>query len=159
MLFYIVAALVFLIDQATKIYIRANVEMYERFTWLGLEFTYIENSGMAGGFLPGYARVFGVISVLFVIFILFLRRNEAWRGRAMDIGLGLLVGGALGNGLDRLLFGEVTDFIVRFGGILNIADHALELGIIVLFGNELIQWIRRKWSGAKTKEKEVEGDD
>lgn len=158
MLFYIVTAIVFLIDQATKIWIRANVEMYERFTWLGIDFTYIENSGMAGGLFPGYARVFGVISILFVLFIIYLRRNEAWRGPIIDLAFAFLVGGALGNGIDRLVFGEVTDFIVRFGGILNIADHALELGIILLIVHEIVEWVKRRRL-KKRKGIEVEGED
>lgn len=156
MVFYIVAIIVFIIDQATKLFIRANLEMYEPVTWLGMKFTYIENSGMAGGFFPGYARIFGVISILFVIFVLYLRRNEEWKGPIINISLGLLVGGALGNGLDRLFFGQVTDFIVRFGGILNIADHALELGILLLVIHEIVQFLKQR-KLKRTKETEVEG--
>ncbi|MHA6252809.1 signal peptidase II [Oceanobacillus sp. CAU 1775] len=149
MLFYIIAIVTIIIDQVTKIYIRTNVEMYERFTWLGMEFTYIENSGMAGGFFPGYARVFGVVAIFFVIFVFYIRKSDEWRGGFMDIGLGLLVGGAIGNGVDRMIFGEVTDFIVRSGGILNIADHALELGILILLVYLLIEWVRSKRSKSK----------
>lgn len=153
MLFYVIAIITIIIDQVTKILIRTNVEMYERFTWLGMEFTYIENSGMAGGFFPGYARVFGVIAILFVFFVFYLRRTDEWRGRFMDLGLGLLVGGAIGNGIDRMLFGEVTDFIVRSGGILNIADHALELGIIIMVIQVLVSWIRSKKTNALDEDK------
>jgi signal peptidase II len=158
MLFYLTALIVFIIDQLTKIAVRANVELNETFTWLGFEFKYIENSGMAGGLLPGYARVFGIISVLFVLFVLYLRKDAYWRGGGMDVGLGLLVGGAIGNGFDRLVFGQVTDFIVRSGGILNIADHALELGIITLILREVIHWIkRRKEKRAEKRETEAGG--
>lgn len=148
MLFYVVATLTIIFDQVTKILIRANVEMHERFTFFGMEFTYMENSGMAGGFFPGYARVFGVIAILFVFYVFYLRRTEDWRGGFMDVGLGLLVGGAIGNGVDRMLFGEVTDFIVRSGGILNIADHALELGIIIMIIQVLVSWLRGKKSSS-----------
>lgn len=121
-----------------------NFGLYERVTWAGIEFTYIENSGMAGGLFPGYARVFGIISVLFVIFIFYLRRSEAWRGPLIDISLGFLVGGAVGNGMDRLFRGQVTDFIVRSGGVLNIADHALEIGIVLFIIHEFLQWLKRR---------------
>lgn len=144
MFFYIVAFLVIIIDQVTKILVRMHVSMYERFTWLGIEFTHIENSGMAGGLFPGNARLFGMIAVFFVLFILWLRRSGEYRGRMIDISLGFLVGGAIGNGVDRLLFGQVTDFIVRSGGVLNVADHALEIGIILLIVNELVQFWKRK---------------
>lgn len=144
MLFYLITIIVILIDQATKIFVRLNLAMYERVTWSGIEFTYIENSGMAGGFFPGFARVFGIISVLFVIFIFYLRRSPEWRGPLIDISLGFLVGGAIGNGVDRLLHGQVTDFIVRSGGILNIADHALEIGIVLFIIHEIVQWLKRR---------------
>lgn len=157
MLFYITAVIVLLIDQITKVLVRLNVEMYERLTWMGIELTYIENSGMAGGFFPGYARVFGVISILFVMFVFYLRRNEAWRGPIINISMGFLVGGAIGNGMDRLIFGQVTDFIVRGSGILNIADHALEIGIVLLIVHELVQWLRRR-RNQESKE-EYEGDE
>lgn len=156
MLFYIIAVLVIVIDQITKILVRFNLEMYERFTWLGIDFTYIENSGMAGGFFPGYARIFGVISILFVLFVFYLRRKQDWKGPIIDISLGFLVGGAIGNGMDRLLFGQVTDFIIRGGGILNVADHALEIGIILLIIHELVQWLKRR---KKQENKEVYQDD
>lgn len=147
MLFYTVAIIVIIIDQITKIFVRTYIDMYERFTWLGIEFTHIENSGMAGGFLPGYARLFGVIAIFFVLFILYLRRNKEYRGRIIDISFGFLIGGAIGNGIDRLVFGQVTDFIVRFNGVLNIADHALEIGLVLLIIHEMVgAWKRKKRS-------------
>lgn len=144
MLFYIIAISVILMDQISKILVRTHIDMYERFTWLGIEFTHIENSGMAGGLFPGYARVFGVVAVVFVIGVFYLRRTEDWNGPLINSSLGLLVGGAVGNGIDRLLFGEVTDFIVRSGGVLNIADHALELGIVLLIIYVVVDWLKSK---------------
>src|SRR5699024_8064357 len=126
------------------ILVRSYVEMYDRFMWMGIEFTYIENSGMAGGFFQGYARIFGVIAILFVLFVFYLRRSDEWRTPLLDCSLGLLVGGAIGNGVDRLLFGQVTDFIVRSGGVLNIADHALEIGIILLILHVIVDRLRSK---------------
>lgn len=144
MLFYIIASLVILADQITKILIRVHVDMYETFTFLGIKLTHIENSGMAGGLFPGYARLFGVIAVLFVIFVFYIRKKGEWKGPLINSSFGFLVGGAIGNGIDRLLFGEVTDFIIRSGGILNLADHAIEIGLILLIINEVINWVRKK---------------
>jgi len=146
MLFYIIAFIVVIIDQMTKILVRIHVEMNERFTWWGIEFKYIENSGMAGGLFPGYARIFGVVAILFVLGVLYLRRTEGWSGSLIDSSLGFLVGGAIGNGIDRLLRGEVTDFIIRSGGILNVADHALEIGLILLVISAFLHWLKSKKS-------------
>lgn len=144
MLFYLISVFVVIIDQLTKFLVRAHVELHESFTWWGIDFTYIENSGMAGGLFPGYARLFGLVAIVFVIFVLYLRRSDEWNGRLIDISLGFLVGGAIGNGIDRFVYGEVTDFIVRSGGILNIADHALEIGVILLVIDVFISWRKSK---------------
>lgn len=144
MLFYMIAIIIFLIDQMTKIFVRIHIDMNERFTWWGIEFTHIENSGMAGGLFPGYARLFGIVAILFVIGVLYYRRTEELSGPLIDSSLGFLVGGAIGNGIDRLLFGEVTDFIIRSGGILNVADHAIEIGVILLVIYLFISWLKSK---------------
>jgi signal peptidase II len=120
---------VFILDQISKYLVRAYVDIDEAFTLWGIEFTHIENSGMAGGLFEGYARLFGIVAVVFVSVVLYLRKTEEMKGAIIDISFGFLVGGAIGNGVDRLVFGQVTDFIIRSGGVLNIADHAIEVGV------------------------------
>jgi signal peptidase II len=65
MLFYVIAILVILMDQLSKYLIRAYIDIDETFTLWGIHLTHIENSGMAGGLFEGYARIFGVVAVLF----------------------------------------------------------------------------------------------
>ncbi|WP_205668640.1 signal peptidase II [Ammoniphilus sp. CFH 90114] len=66
-----------------------------------------------------------------------------------------LVGGAIGNGLDRLRFGQVTDFIVRSDGVFNLADHAIEMGVFLLIINEVVRWLKDKMTkGRIVKEEE-----
>lgn len=148
MRFYAVVLIVFAIDQLTKAWIRIHLEVGETAVFRGIEFTRYENSGMAGSLLQGYGRLFGVVAVLFVIGVLYYRRQEEARGKWLDYGLGLLVGGAIGNGIDRLLFGQVTDFIVRSGGILNVADHAIELGVLLIVARSIVVWIRSRRKNA-----------
>lgn len=130
-LFYIVALLVLLLDQLTKYGVRAHIGLHETVSLWGMEFKHIENSGMAGGWFEGYARLFGVAAVVFVILVFYLRNKGGMKGAILDCSFGFLVGGAVGNGMDRLMFGQVTDFIVRSGGVLNIADHAIEAGVVL----------------------------
>lgn len=87
---------------------------------------------MAGGMLEGYARLFGIVAVVFVFAVLYYRKTGEMKGAMIDCSFGFLVGGAVGNGIDRLVFGQVTDFIIRSGGVLNIADHAIESGVALL---------------------------
>lgn len=126
----------------TKYLIRAYVEIDEPFTIWGIELTHIENSGMAGGLFEGYARLFGIVAVVFVGIVLYLRKTGEMRGTIIDLSFGFLVGGAIGNGVDRLLFGQVTDFIVRSGGVLNIADHAIEAGVALMLIYFVANWIK-----------------
>jgi signal peptidase II len=144
MLFYLIAILVFVLDQLSKYLIRIYINMYETFTLWGIPLTHIENSGMAGGYFPGYARLFGVAAVVFVIVVFYIRRNEDMKGALIDSSFGFLVGGAIGNGIDRLLFGQVTDFIPRSGGILNLADHAIEIGLALLIIYGVVSWWKEK---------------
>ena len=144
MLFYVIAILVIVMDQLSKYLIRTYIDINETVTMWGIPLTHIENSGMAGGLFQGYARLFGVGAVLFVIVVLYFRRNEEMKGALIDSSFGFLVGGAIGNGIDRLVFGQVTDFIIRSGGILNLADHAIEIGglLLIIFG--VVNWFKNK---------------
>ncbi|WP_372629920.1 signal peptidase II [Cohnella sp.] len=145
--FYIIAFLVVAADQLTKAWVRVHLEVGETLILWGREWTRFENSGMAGSLLQGYGRLFGVIAVLFVLGVLIYRKKGEAPGIMMDVALGFLVGGAIGNGVDRLLFGQVTDFIVRSGGILNVADHAIEIGAALTVLAMIVSWARRKFAG------------
>jgi len=145
MLFYIIAVFVVAADQISKAWVRVNLEVGETlFAW-GREWTRYENSGMAGSLFQGYGRLFGVIAVVFVIGVMIYRKKGEIGGALLDCSFGFLVGGAIGNGVDRLLFGQVTDFIVRSGGILNVADHAIEIGAALTALAMIVGWARRKW--------------
>jgi signal peptidase II len=142
--FYVIAILVIVMDQLSKYLIRAHIDINETFPLWGMHLTHIENSGMAGGLFQGYARLFGVAAVIFVIGVLYFRRTGEMKGALIDSSFGFLVGGAIGNGIDRLLFGQVTDFIIRSGGILNLADHAIEMGSFLLIIYGVVRWLKKK---------------
>jgi len=99
---------------------------------------------MAGGLLPGNARLFGVIAVIFVVGVLYYRKTGDMKGVLIDSSFGFLVGGAIGNGIDRLLYGQVTDFIIRGGGVLNVADHAIEIGVLLFIIYVIISWFKQR---------------
>lgn len=134
--FYVIAILVIMTDQLSKYLIRTYIDIDETFTLWGIQLTHIENSGMAGSLFQGFGWLFGVVAILFVIGVLYFRRTGEMKGALINSGFGFLVGGAIGNGIDRLLFGQVTDFIIRSGGVLNLADHAIEMGglLLIIYG-------------------------
>ena len=143
MLFYFVALLVTLIDQGTKIVVRMYIEVGDvlRLGDSGMQLQHYENSGMAGSLFQGNARLFGVIAVLFIVGILYYRRKGEIRGFWMQAGAGFMVGGALGNAIDRFIYARVTDFLVfpSGRGILNLADVAINIGVVMIIIGMLIR--------------------
>ncbi len=87
-----------------------------------------------------------MIAILFVIGVFYYRSMDAWKGRLADMIAGFLVGCAVGNGIDRLVFGQVTDFIMsRSGrGILNLADYAINIGMIMLVLNMAVRFVKKR---------------
>lgn len=135
-LFYILAMIVIVVDQVSKYWIRANLKVGEKKqVWQGvLKFSHYQNSGAAFGIFKGYGRLFVPVAILVAIVSIYMLETGEVNGRLVDIGLGLFVGGALGNAIDRTLFNQVTDFIqFKFvKGIFNIADYALILGVLLI---------------------------
>lgn len=128
------------LDQLTKIMVKRTMMLGESIPVLGnvVRLTYIRNPGIAFGIRVSNNTVFTIFSVLASIGVLvFLYRH--WKeGRILQTGLCLILGGAVGNLIDRIFFGEVVDFIdVGFQHIrwpvFNIADSAVVIGMIILF--------------------------
>jgi signal peptidase II len=133
---------VILLDQATKFLVVRFLELYERVEVLPiLEFTRLHNTGAAFSMLAnasGWQRWFFislglVISVVLVVWIWRLPRGP----RRLPIALALILGGALGNVIDRLHHGFVVDFIHAHWGsayfpAFNIADSAITIGALLM---------------------------
>jgi signal peptidase II len=133
---------VILLDQATKFLVVRFLELYERVEVLPiLEFTRLHNTGAAFSMLAnasGWQRWFFiglglVISVVLVVWIWRLPRGP----RRLPIALALILGGALGNVIDRLYHGFVVDFIHAHWGsayfpAFNIADSAITIGALLM---------------------------
>jgi signal peptidase II len=123
-----VAFAVVVADQLTKELIRSNLHPGQAVHVVGVTLRHLQNPGIAGGGFAGDAAPLSLIATAAVLGILgFL----CWAGVARPfvlVGFGLLIGGGLGNLLDRLRLGYVTDFILREDRAFNIADVAIMLG-------------------------------
>jgi signal peptidase II len=144
LIFYMIAVLVILVDQISKILVRVNLKIDATYYLWGMQVTHMENSGMAGSLFQGYGRLFGILAVLFVAGVIYYLKKGMFKGKMNEISFGFLVGGALGNGIDRLLFGRVTDFLISHSGkgVLNMADHAIEIGAFLLVIRVVIQFLK-----------------
>ena len=143
-----IAALVFLLDQLTKYWILAIVRLPERGSIDVLpifRLTYVENIGVSMGMLNAYtpvARWFlvAVTAAIAAAVAVWITREKA---RADVIALGLILGGALGNIVDRIRFGYVVDFLHFFWGehsfwVFNVADAAISTGVLLLLSRALM---------------------
>jgi signal peptidase II len=138
MLFAGIAIAVVVIDQLAKAWIIANLDPGEGMIVLGdwLRFVHGQNSGILFGLLPQSAPIFAAVSIGVTALIVYYHRR-AGHGILVTVALGLLLGGAIGNLLDRLNHGYVVDFVDMGIGswrfyTYNLADACITTAIILL---------------------------
>jgi signal peptidase II len=135
----LVSAVVVVIDQITKALTRTHLDLYDSVPVINNFFhlTYITNDGMAFGLnFPGGIYVFSVISIILTGVIFVYLWKEQHNHFLMRLSLALILAGAIGNLIDRLLFGKVVDFFDFMIGnyhwyIFNVADTAVTIGMIL----------------------------
>jgi len=128
-----------LLDQLTKYIVRANLQFGQIFPqnhWITPYARLINwrNSGSVGGILPDSGFIFIALPIAAAVVILYFYPRTKPNERFMRLGMGFMLGGALGNMIDRLHQGYVTDFLSIFNlpMVLNVADISLFLGILTL---------------------------
>ena len=124
------------LDQITKFWAASVLTSKTLVVISGLfDFRYAENNGAAWSILQGYRWVLLAVSALMLALLIWNRsefmKNRVW-GR---LALALLVGGILGNAIDRLCYGYVIDFIQVYIGsypfpTFNVADSAICIGVV-----------------------------
>lgn len=141
MLFALIAVAVFAADRLTKSLVRANIPYGTEVPAIGhlVGIINVRNSGAAFGFAPAGAGFFLVASAVVAVgLVVYVARNPG--ELRTDAVLGLILGGTLGNGYDRIMFGTVTDFInVHFWPVFNIADSAISIGVVGLLAGYLLR--------------------
>lgn len=130
----VLAALVFVTDQATKILVRANLEMRETIDIVpGLDLTRVNNTGIAFGLFPGRATIVSVLTVVALCLIALALAGLVSRNPMVAAGAGLLVGGSLGNLVDRVRDAAVTDFVdIVSWPAFNVADVGIVVGAALI---------------------------
>jgi len=130
-----IAALVIGLDQLTKWLVRANMELGQSIPREGIfRLTYTTNTGGAFGILANQAFLLALVAVIGIAVFLIYLRYIPLQSRLLKIGLGLDLGGAIGNLIDRLRFdGRVTDFIdIGRWPVFNVADMSIVVGTILI---------------------------
>lgn len=137
-----IAVLVVILDQATKLLASTNMQLYQSIELIPFfNFTLLNNTGAAFSFLSdasGWQRwFFTVIALVVGVVIFFWVKKLSVEQRTLAIALSLILGGAIGNVIDRAYLGYVVDFIDFYVGgwhfpAFNIADSAITVGAIVM---------------------------
>jgi signal peptidase II len=146
-----IVSFVVILDQLTKWQVVRSMRLHESIPLISDNFslTYIRNSGAAFGILAGSQAgfrmvFFGITSVLALILLgtIYARLSpQDWVGQA---SVALIFGGALGNLIDRVRFGEVIDFLdfsiaEYHWPAFNVADSAITIGVALLIGHFFLQ--------------------
>ncbi|MBS4177191.1 signal peptidase II [Lederbergia citrea] len=140
MRYYIIALFVIGLDQFTKWLIVRNMELGESIKVIDDIFyiTSHRNKGAAWGILEGQMWLFYIITIIVAAGIVYYMEKHAKGKPLFQISLSFILGGAIGNFIDRLVRKEVVDFLDTYiftydFPIFNIADSALTIGVALMF--------------------------
>ena len=148
------AMAVVVIDQASKWTVLQSFNEFERLNvipglfdltlWFnpGAAFSFLAN---AGGWQRWFFTALGVVAAVFIVFWLRQSGNQ----RLFSFGLAMILGGAIGNVIDRLIHEKVVDFLLfyihpHYFPAFNLADSAITLGAICLILDEILRWRRNR---------------
>ena len=136
--FFLTALLIVAADQLSKMWIRGSLPDGQSLPIVGfLKWTHVHNTGGAVGLFQGQSFPLTIVAcegvvVLLVYALIVYRRFPFLNNMLGKFALGLVLGGTIGNLIDRLRFGYVTDFIdVGFWPTFNIADSSVVVGVII----------------------------
>ena len=134
-----IALLVVIADQLSKAWIRANLTPGQVLVDKGfLQIIHVQNTGASFGIFKDHTLIIIVavfIEIILILFIVYLFRNRLSfiDSMLMRTGAGLIIGGAIGNQIDRIRLGRVTDFIdFKFWPAFNVADASAVVGVIIV---------------------------
>ncbi|MGD2162695.1 MAG: signal peptidase II [Anaerolineales bacterium] len=141
---FLITGTIVAFDQLTKWLVRSNLavgEFWSPFPWLTpyARFIHWKNTGAAFGLFPAGGTIFMVVAVIVSAAIIYyfpqIPSDKIW----YRLALGMQLSGALGNLIDRVLFGPVTDFVSvgRFA-VFNVADASISVGTAILI---IAMWI------------------
>jgi len=131
--FFFAALVVVALDQVSKFLIRANQDILPIPGEGFFRINYVTNVGGAFGILGNQAFLLTLTAIVGIAAILIYVRYPPFNSMLVRIALGLLLGGAVGNLIDRLAFGWVVDFIdIGAWPVFNLADSAIVVGVILM---------------------------
>jgi len=137
-LFFTISITIILVDRVTKLFFTDLLSLNESLPVIHnvLHMTLVHNTGIAFGLLQGQSVVIiiiPIVALLLIFNIYYYRRNDEALSRSYIIGFSLILGGAVGNLIDRISYGYVIDFLdFQVWPVFNIADSAITGGAVII---------------------------
>ena len=144
--FFLTTSLVLIIDQVTKLLVRSNMSLEQSIPAEGFfRLTFVTNTGGIFGILANQTLLIILTAAVGIAALLLYYRYPLFQDGLVKVGLGLLLGGAIGNLIDRIYLEGVVDFIdIGAWPVFNLADSAIVIGIIILAYFSLSRYRKRK---------------
>ena len=141
-LIFSVSLIMIFLDQSAKFLIRKNFQLGQSVPIIKNIFylTYITNTGSAFGLFKNFNLIFILFSIIVAAAIFYCIKKIRENEKTLQFAVGLLLGGTIGNLIDRIIYGKVTDFIdFRIWPVFNVADSAVTISVIILV---IVLWER-----------------
>lgn len=125
-----------IIDQIIKYFVSVNLQNIGKINVIDniFKLTYIENRGVAFGMFSDMRWIFVALTSVMLIAIIFIMFKKRPNGKLFYISAGLIIGGGIGNLIDRIFFGYVIDYLSLsfFSPVCNFADYCITAGTVLL---------------------------
>lgn len=125
-----------IIDQLIKFWVNANLKEVGSISIIDnlLSFTYVENRGVAFGSFAGNRWIFVVLTIILILGIIIYMFKNRPQSKIFYISVALILGGGIGNLIDRIMLGYVIDYISFsfFPPVCNFADYCITVGTVIL---------------------------
>lgn len=137
-LFWLIAVVTVVVDQITKALVNATLAVGQSISvFPTFSLTHIRNTGAGFGVLQGQNSIFILVALITIVVIITLMKKIVEKHHT-TVFASLILGGAVGNLIDRLVYGSVTDFLsFTFWPAFNVADAALTIGVLGLIWMEI----------------------
>ncbi len=135
MYFYIIAALIVITDQAIKYFIHSSMKLSQSIPIINniLNLTYVRNTGAAFSLFVGFSSYLVIIGLVVAAAVVYFHYKGPQSNYYLQIGLAFVLGGSLGNMIDRIIHGYVIDYIdIMIWPVFNLADIMINIGVILI---------------------------
>ena len=123
--YFLITIILLILDIITKNYFRGKNIQLTRY----LNFNYTENTGAIFGILKNNNIIFIILTIIIIGIIVYTIKKE----KKYELELGIILAGAIGNLIDRIIYGHVIDFIhIKYWYVFNLADAYITIGIILI---------------------------